>query len=56
MANILIAGANQGIGYYLAERLLELGNFVTVLDIQTDAALTLKEKYQKANWSQGENE
>ena len=47
MANILIAGANQGIGYYLAERLLELGNSVTVLDIQTDAALALKEKYQK---------
>lgn len=28
MANILIVGANQGIGYYLAEKLLELGNFV----------------------------
>ncbi len=47
MANILIAGGNQGIGYYLTERLLELGNFVTVLDIQTDAVLTLKEKYPK---------
>lgn len=47
MANILIAGANQGIGYYLTKRLLELGNSVTVLDIQTDAALALREKYQK---------
>ena len=47
MANILIAGANQGIGYYLTERLLELGNSVTVLDVQTDAARALKEKYQK---------
>lgn len=47
MANILIVGANQGIGYYLAERLLELGNSVTVLDIQTDAVKALKEKYQK---------
>jgi len=33
MANILIVGANQGIGYYLVERLLELGNTVTVLDV-----------------------
>lgn len=47
MANVLIVGANQGIGYYLAERLLELGNCVTVLDIQTDAIEALKEKYQK---------
>lgn len=47
MANILIVGANQGIGYYLVERLLESGNSVTVLDIQTDAIEALKEKYQK---------
>lgn len=47
MANILIVGANQGIGYYLAERLLESGNSVTVLDVQTDAIEALKEKYQK---------
>lgn len=46
MANILIVGANQGIGYYLVERLLELGNNVTVLDIQTDAVEALKEKYK----------
>lgn len=48
MANILIVGANQGIGYYLAEKLLESGNFVTVLDVQTDAVLALKEKYPKS--------
>ncbi len=47
MANILIVGANQGIGYYLVERLLEFGNCVTVLDVQTDGILALKEKYQK---------
>lgn len=47
MAHILIVGADQGIGYYLAERLLETGNFVTVLDLQTDAIASLKEKYPK---------
>ena len=47
MAHILIVGADQGIGYYLAERLLENGNFVTVLDLQTDAVASLKEKYPK---------
>lgn len=47
MANVLIIGANQGIGYYLAERLLESGNTVTVLDIEINAIEILKEKYQK---------
>ena len=36
MADILIIGADQGIGYYLTERLLESGNRVAVLDIETD--------------------
>ena len=36
MSNILIVGANRGIGYYMAIRLLEKGNNVTVLDIQDD--------------------
>ena len=45
MANILIVGANQGIGYYLAERLLELGHSVTVLDIETSGISKLQEKY-----------
>ena len=47
MANVLVVGANQGIGYYLVERLLELENTVTVLDIQIHAIELLKEKYQK---------
>ena len=48
MANVLVVGANRGIGYYLAERLLQLGNTVTVLDIQIQEIEILKEKYQKA--------
>lgn len=47
MANVLIIGANQGIGYYIAERLLELENTVTILDIEINAVEILKEKYQK---------
>ena len=47
MANVLVVGANQGIGYYLVEKLLELGNTVTVLDIQIHALEILKGKYQK---------
>ena len=47
MANVLVVGANRGIGYYLAERLLQLGNTVTVLDIQIQEIEKLKEKYQK---------
>ena len=34
--NIIITGANQGIGYYMAEQLLAEGNKVSVLDIETD--------------------
>ena len=33
MANVLIIGANEEIGYFLVERLLALGNAVTVLDV-----------------------
>ena len=36
MSNILIVGANRGIGYYLVNRLLEKGDKVCVLDIQID--------------------
>ena len=36
MANILITGANQGIGYYFTEKALKEGNCVFVLDIETD--------------------
>ena len=45
MADILITGANQGIGYYLSESLLESGNRVAVLDIRTDHIAELQPKY-----------
>lgn len=45
MADILIVGADQGIGYYLAESLLESGNRVAVLDIRTDHIAGLQAKY-----------
>ncbi len=45
MSNILIVGANQGIGYYMAKQLLEDGNRVSVLDIQTDHISELKADY-----------
>ena len=34
--NIIVTGANQGIGYYMVEKLLAEGNKVSVLDIETD--------------------
>lgn len=45
MANIVIVGANQGIGYYLVKRLLELGNSVAVLDIDIRAVEKLQQHY-----------
>lgn len=45
MADILIVGADQGIGYYLAESLLESGNRVAVLDIRTEHIAELEPKY-----------
>ena len=45
MADILIVGADQGIGYFLAESLLENGNRVAVLDIRTDHIAELQPKY-----------
>lgn len=42
MSNILIVGANQGIGYYMVRRLLEKGNKVAVLDIQEEHICELK--------------
>lgn len=46
MANIVITGANQGIGYYFVERLLKDGNRVAVLDLETDQLAKLKETYE----------
>ena len=43
--NIIITGANQGIGYYMVEKLLAEGNKVSVLDIETDNLTNLKKKY-----------
>lgn len=36
MANIIITGANQGIGYYLVEQALKDGNHISVLDLETN--------------------
>lgn len=48
MANILIVGANQGIGYYLVKRLLELNHSVAVLDIDINNLAKLQETYPTA--------
>jgi len=42
MANIIITGANEGIGYYMIEKLLADGNRVSVLDIETQNLANLK--------------
>ena len=46
MSNIIITGANQGIGYFLVEQLLKENNKVAVLDLETDNLAKLKETYQ----------
>lgn len=48
MANILIVGANKGIGYYMVKRLLEKDNNVTVLDIQTEQIQELQNRYPES--------
>ena len=45
MDNILIVGADQGIGYELARSLLKAGNRVAVLDIRTEQIEQLKPAY-----------
>ena len=45
LANIVIVGANQGIGYYLTKRLLELNHSVAVLDIDVSAIEELQSIY-----------
>lgn len=42
LANIIIVGANQGIGYYIAERLLAQGHSVAILDTSLDQAKALQ--------------
>lgn len=45
MGNFIITGANQGIGYYMAEQLLKDGNRISILDLETDNLTGLKEQY-----------
>lgn len=45
MANIVILGGNRGIGYFLAERLLEQGNTITILDLYTDGGDALQKRF-----------
>ena len=42
MANVIITGANQGIGYYMVEAMLAGGNVVGVLDMEIDRLLNLQ--------------
>jgi len=45
MQNIFIIGANQGIGYHMVKQLLENGNNVAVMDIQSDNICKLESTY-----------
>lgn len=46
MKNIVITGANQGIGYHMVEQLLADGNIVAVLDLDIENLQMLKNKYK----------
>lgn len=45
MANIIITGANQGIGYFFVEQLLKEGHRIAVLDLETENLAQLSEVY-----------
>lgn len=45
MSDIVIVGADSGIGYYMAQSLLERGNRVAVLDIRTEHISALAENF-----------
>lgn len=45
MQNIFIVGADQGIGYHMVHQLLEEGNNVAVMDIQSDHISMLESTY-----------
>ena len=47
MQNIIILGANEGIGFYLAKHLLEKGNNVGILDININNLEELRKEYPK---------
>lgn len=46
MADILICGANEGIGYHMALALLDLGHRVAVLDVSLDSIGPLQRKFE----------
>jgi NAD(P)-dependent dehydrogenase (short-subunit alcohol dehydrogenase family) len=46
MSNVIIVGANSGIGYHLVEKLLQRGHRVAVLDIRTDHLMELQRSFQ----------
>lgn len=48
MANIIITGANQGIGYFFVVQLLKDGNKVAVFDLDTDNLEKLKAVYENS--------
>lgn len=45
MSNIIITGANQGIGYFMVQQFLEKGHTVAVLDLEIINLTKLKEKF-----------
>lgn len=47
MKNIIILGANEGIGYWMAKKLLEEGHNVGIFDICTDNLENLKIQYKE---------
>lgn len=47
MAAIILTGANQGIGFYMVQQLLEDGHQVAVLDLATDQLAPLTAQYGK---------
>lgn len=48
MKNVIITGANQGIGYYLTKQLLEDGYNVTVLDLEVNHLEKLQVVFQRS--------
>lgn len=46
MADILICGANEGIGYHMALALLDLGHRVAVLDVSLDNIGPLQRQFE----------
>ena len=46
MSNIIISGANEGIDYHLVKQLLNDGNKVAVLDLQTENLSELSTIYE----------